>query len=484
MHPPSNAHPLALLCRVGFEPDLIEELRAWFQARGLVVAIGSTQAAVVRTGPTGAVPRLGELVFARDLLVVTAELPALGVKDRITPIGEALDQLGGLARLNVLAPDSEATKPLAPLLGAIDARLQARAQPGGGRAAAVWMLAGTHALIGHAPADGGARYPGGIPRLKFPREAPSRSTLKLDEAFQVLLTEAERAALLRPGNTAVDLGAAPGGWTYQLVARQMRVTAIDNGRVDSGLMASGLVSHLREDGFRYRPPKPVDWLVCDMVEKPGRVAELVARWFAQGWCRAAVFNLKLPMKRRFEAWTLALSELEALTGEGFVVRARQLYHDREEVTVAVVPERLGSAVGAGAARDRNSRPAGGKKSRDEAAPTGKGKRPAAAAGTGAARDHHSRPAEGKRSRHEAAPNGKAKRPAAAAGASVARDHHSRPAEGKGSRHDAAATGKAKRPAAAAGAARGRNTPPAQNQRSRHETAPMGKAKRQISKRPR
>ncbi|HWS25172.1 MAG TPA: 23S rRNA (cytidine(2498)-2'-O)-methyltransferase RlmM [Xanthomonadales bacterium] len=408
MHPPSVTHPLALLCRVGFESDLIEELKAWFQARGLIVAIDSTQPAVVRTGPTSAVPRLTELVFARDLLLVTAELPALGVKDRITPISAALDQIGAFALVSVLAPDSEATKPLAPLLGAIDARLQARVQPGNGRAAAVWMLAGTHALVGQAPADGGARYPGGIPRLKFPREAPSRSTLKLDEAFQVLLTEAERSALLRPGHTAVDLGAAPGGWTYQLVARQMRVTAIDNGRVDAGLMASGLVTHLREDGFRYRPPKPVDWLVCDMVEKPGRVAELVARWFAQGWCRAAVFNLKLPMKRRFEAWTSALRELQSLTAKGYSVRARQLYHDREELTVAVVPERLGSPVGAGSARDRNSPPAQSKRSVHEAAPAGKAKRPAASAGARPARESKPRPGDKPGSRRAGAPAGKAK----------------------------------------------------------------------------
>lgn len=408
MHPPSIAHPLALLCRAGFEPDLIEELKAWFHARGIAVAVDSVQAAVVRTGPTNMIPRLTELVFARDLLLVSSELPTLGVKDRITPISAALDQLGPFAQLNVLAPDSDATKPLSPLLGAIDARLQARVQPGGHLTAAVWMLAGTHALVGHAAAGGGSRYPGGIPRLKFPREAPSRSTLKLDEAFQVLLSEAERSALLRPGNTAVDLGAAPGGWTYQLVARQMRVTAIDNGRIDAGLMASGLVTHLREDGFRYRPAKPVDWLVCDMVEKPGRVAELVARWFAQGWCRAAVFNLKLPMKRRFEAWTLALRELQALTGRGFMVRARQLYHDREEITVAVLPERVGATAGTASSREQKSR-AAEKQSRQAVAPSGKARRPPPPEGARAARDQKPRPAE-KRSRHAAAATGKGRRP--------------------------------------------------------------------------
>jgi 23S rRNA (cytidine2498-2'-O)-methyltransferase len=374
------ANPLALLCRVGFEPDLIDELRAWYAARAVVADIGSTQEAVVRVGPVAAIPRLADLVFARDLLVIDRELTDLNVKDRVTPIGQALDVAGAFAHLSMLTPDSESTKPLAPLLTALEARLRNKVYADAGDAqAAVWMLAGTHALIGHPPPDGGARFAGGVPRLKFPRGAPSRSTLKLDEAFQVLLTDTERTALLRSGLSAVDLGAAPGGWTYQLVMRQMRVIAIDNGRVDADLMASGLVTHLREDGFRYRPPRPVDWLVCDMVEKPGRVAELVARWFASGWCRAAVFNLKLPMKRRFEAWMKARQILESLAAD-HQIRARQLYHDREEITVAVVPIDLRSRskpVGAGSARERSPRKPEGPRSRPESAPTGGAKRPGA-----------------------------------------------------------------------------------------------------------
>ena len=422
MHRSAVAHPLALLCRVGFEPDLIDELQAWFAARSIAVAINSPQAAVVRVSEVTAVPRLIDLVFARDLLLIDHELTGLDVKDRVTPISAALDRVGPFSQLMMLTPDSEPTKPLAPLLTALEARLRNKASAGAGDAqAAVWMLSGTHALVGHPPTDGGAQFIGGIPRLKFPRGAPSRSTLKLDEAFQVLLTEVERNALLRPGLSAVDLGAAPGGWTFQLVMRQMRVIAIDNGRVDAGLMDSGLVTHLREDGFRYRPAKPVDWLVCDMVEKPGRVADLVASWFTSGWCRAAVFNLKLPMKRRFEAWIQARLALEPLARGGFSIRARQLYHDREEITVAVVPTQLrpGSLpVGAGSARERSPRKPDGQRSRPEAAPTGKAKRPGASAsvGAGSTRERSPRQPDEQRSRPAAAPTGKAKRPGASAGA--------------------------------------------------------------------
>lgn len=175
----------------------------------------------------------------------------------------------------------------------------------------------------------------GIPRLKFPPQAPSRSTLKLEEAFVTLLSESERVAFLKPGLTAVDLGAAPGGWTYQFVRRDMHVTAVDNGSIDAGLLSSGLVEHRREDGFRFRPRKPVDWLVCDMVEQPARVARLASEWVREGDARRAIFNLKLPMKSRYAEVSRCLEGIRAdLEAAGMrpVVRCRHLYHDREEVT--------------------------------------------------------------------------------------------------------------------------------------------------------
>jgi 23S rRNA (cytidine2498-2'-O)-methyltransferase len=179
-----------------------------------------------------------------------------------------------------------------------------------------------------------APWPQGIPRLKFPREAPSRSTLKLEEALLVLLDAGERERWLKAGMSAVDLGAAPGGWTWQLVRRSMRVTAVDNGPMAASLLQSGLVTHRREDGFRFQPKKPVDWMVCDMVEQPRRVAELVARWLSAGWCRRSIFNLKLPMKKRYDETRLCLDLIRAKGGARTIaLRARQLYHDREEITV-------------------------------------------------------------------------------------------------------------------------------------------------------
>ena len=77
----------------------------------------------------------------------------------------------------------------------------------------------------------------------------------------------------------------------------MWVYAVDNGPMAPSLMDTGQVTHCREDGFKFRPPRSnISWLVCDMVEKPVRVASLMTEWLVNGWCREAIFNLKLPMK--------------------------------------------------------------------------------------------------------------------------------------------------------------------------------------------
>ncbi|ACO78212.1 putative RNA 2'-O-ribose methyltransferase [Azotobacter vinelandii CA] len=194
---------------------------------------------------------------------------------------------------------------------------------------------GREVFLGLAEPDNSAAWPMGIPRLKFPREAPSRSTLKLEEAWHQFIPREAWDLRLAPGMSAVDLGAAPGGWTWQLVNRHMKVTAVDNGPMAQSLMDSGLVEHVRADGFVFRPRRPVDWMVCDIVEKPARTAALIETWLGEGLCREAVVNLKLPMKQRHAEVRRLLERIrDGLSARGakVSVACRQLYHDREEVT--------------------------------------------------------------------------------------------------------------------------------------------------------
>jgi 23S rRNA (cytidine2498-2'-O)-methyltransferase len=353
-----NIHAIATkgllaYCRPGFEGECAQELAR--DASGFVRAErGSGFAELVRNEARAADALAGfawrDLIFARQLLHVLGRAEQMSRKDRLAALLPIVEHSGQRwCDAWVEAPDSDAGRELAPLCRALNAALVTALKRQRLLDAAspvrlhVCLMASDAAIVACADVAASAPWPGGIPRLRFPRGAPSRSTLKLEEAFLVLLDDDERARWLAPGMTAVDLGAAPGGWTWQLARRSIRTVAIDNGPMDAALMESGLVEHRRADGFRYQPPRTVDWLVCDMVEQPRRIAELVARWLGERRCRRAIFNLKLPMKKRYEEVQLCLSILRDALGESIDIRAKQLFHDREEITVFAAVGRSGES---------------------------------------------------------------------------------------------------------------------------------------------
>lgn len=355
MSPPALSS-LLLYCRSGFEKECAQDIVLAAENLGVAgwcKAVPDSACVLFNPAQENDIHVLfkhlafADLSFARQMVFVTRPLQ-LSPENRLPPLIEAAQGLGrAFSCLWLETADTNAAKELSGFCRKFEPHLKkALTQKGLVNPARqelprlhVFFTASTEAYAGLSSPGNSSNWPMGIPRLRMPREAPSRSTLKLAEALLEMLNDQARAQL-RPGRRAVDLGASPGGWTWQLVNRGMKVTAVDNGPMDKTLMQSGLVEHLRADGFTFRPRHPVDWLVCDMVDKPARVVDLVARWFERGDCRSAIFNLKLPMKRRFEEVLLARGVLQERLSrlEGnWRVSIRQLYHDREEVTVAILP---------------------------------------------------------------------------------------------------------------------------------------------------
>ena len=338
---------LLLYCRSGFEKECAAEIMAQTRAldiSGYVKAKPDSGYVVFSASPplmpaTARKLRYAELVFARQLVHALEPL-ALPAEDRVTPLVEQARNLGGpFSDCWLETADTNEAKELSVFVRKFATPFRKALDGAGltGRKAAprlhVFFLDSASAYVGVSFPGNSAAWPMGIPRLKSPRSAPSRSTLKLEEAFLTFVDDPERD--LKPGMTAVDLGAAPGGWTWQLVRRHIRVAAIDNGPLDSALLESGIVEHLRADGFRYRPAKPVDWLVCDMVEQPARIAALVAEWAGSGLCRNAIFHLKLPMKKRYEEMLRCREIIESRLARAeweWRLDFKQLYHDRAEIT--------------------------------------------------------------------------------------------------------------------------------------------------------
>jgi len=294
---------------------------------------------------------VSDTIFPRQMFLVLDTIAIEDKSDRIGPVLNALAQSDSYrcGTLFVDYPDTEDGKALAKLCRkfTVPLRQALRAKEYLTRkeqlklpALHVFFISGEACYVGVSQATMRSPFENGICRLKFPPKAPSRSTLKLEEALLTMLSEQERSALCRPGARAVDLGACPGGWTYQLVSREMHVEAVDNGKMDEDLMATGLVDYRAEDGFKYRPQQGhVALLVCDMIEQPDRVAQLMASWLVKNWGTHAIFNLKLPMKRRYETVYGAIQAVEAKLASANImatIKVRHLYHNRDEVTVAVL----------------------------------------------------------------------------------------------------------------------------------------------------
>jgi 23S rRNA (cytidine2498-2'-O)-methyltransferase len=293
----------------------------------------------------GEIP-LKRLIFARQWFVTLTEKIALPDYNRVEAIVEELGGDWQYADLRMETPDSNDGKSLSkfcrklavPLRQALrKKKMLTEKNDNEGAILHALFFSGSEVILGFSLGHNTSPHVMGIPRLRFPSQAPSRSTLKLDEAFLYFIPKDEWNTRLTSGMNAVDLGSAPGGWTYQLVRRGMMVTAIDNGPMAESLMETGQVKHKMMDGFKYTPMKQnVYWLVCDMIEQPKKVAKLMSEWLLNGYCKEAMFNLKLPMKGRYQQ---VIDDLQLMkdafskAGVKYELYAKHLYYDREEVTV-------------------------------------------------------------------------------------------------------------------------------------------------------
>jgi 23S rRNA (cytidine2498-2'-O)-methyltransferase len=342
---------ILLQCRAGFESECAVEFSEQALEAGHAGYVRFERNAgyvrfILQTDALALLQHLSfrSLVFTRQWCACLEPFDQLPATDRLSVLLEPVTSLPPCAELLAEVPDTTEGRELLPFASKLSSamaqalRQQSVMLPRKARAdwrMHLFALSGRHLIIGVSPVSNGSGLAMGIRRLKFPAQAPSRSTLKLEEAWHWFVPRHQWDERLGGGKTAVDLGAAPGGWTWQLVRQGMFVTAVDNGPMSEELMDSGQVTHCREDAFYYQPSKPVDWLVCDVADKPARVAALMLQWALQGWCREMIFNLKLPMKKRHQEVQQCLNLISSgldRVGIQYRLSARHLYHDREEVT--------------------------------------------------------------------------------------------------------------------------------------------------------
>jgi len=173
-----------------------------------------------------------------------------------------------------------------------------------------------------------APWPAGIAPVAEDRAAPSRAYGKLEEAF------AWMGAAPGPADVCVDLGGAPGGWAWKALQRGAHVVAVDRAPLAPPAAGHPALVTLQGNAFTYQPPRPVDWLLCDVICEPARTVELVDRWVGQGWCRAVVATVKFKGR---SGYGVLGPTVHRLAQHGWRhVRAKHLFRHHNEVALMLL----------------------------------------------------------------------------------------------------------------------------------------------------
>lgn len=176
------------------------------------------------------------------------------------------------------------------------------------------------------PADMLSDWPGGA--VRFQREEGQVSRAK----FKLLEAERTFGLSFADFRQALDVGAAPGGWTSLLLERGLRVTAIDPANMHPSLLQHPGLTHLKRNAADVKlPAGAFDLLVCDMSWSPMLMGRLIIDFkdsLADG--AAAIITIKLMHRKPLQTIREIKERLETVFT---VLKAKQLFHNREEITL-------------------------------------------------------------------------------------------------------------------------------------------------------
>jgi len=132
---------------------------------------------------------------------------------------------------------------------------------------------------------------------------------------------------------AMDIGAAPGGWSNVLLEYGYHVTAVDPARLDPRLAEHPRLEHARCRIERFEPKHAYALIVCDMNVGPAQAARMMVTLrplLAAGGL--AVLTLKLPVSDAERD----IAAAREILGEAYEVRhIKNLCHNRREVTAVL-----------------------------------------------------------------------------------------------------------------------------------------------------
>lgn len=141
-----------------------------------------------------------------------------------------------------------------------------------------------------ASPDCSSTFPNGIVTFhENKKNPPSRAYLKLWEVFTRFSFTPTHKEL------CIDLGAAPGGWTWVLAMLGANVISIDKAPLASHISSLSNVDHYIGSGFGFSPLHigSVDWILSDMACYPDKLYQFIQPWLINNNCHTIICTLKL-----------------------------------------------------------------------------------------------------------------------------------------------------------------------------------------------
>lgn len=178
-------------------------------------------------------------------------------------------------------------------------------------------------------------YPGGRPPLRLPAHAVSRAWLKMEEALRWSQPPCPAGTLW------AELGSAPGGAAQALLEHGFHVLGVDPAEMHPDVLAHPNFTHLRHrtNQASRKEFRKVRWLTADLNVAPNYTLKAIESLVQHGQIK--IKGLLVTLK--LVDWALAdrLPEyLARIRSWGYnSVRARQLWHNRQELCVAAVRDR-------------------------------------------------------------------------------------------------------------------------------------------------
>lgn len=171
-------------------------------------------------------------------------------------------------------------------------------------------------------------YPFANPHVELPKESPSRAYLKIAEAFQW-------TNFIPKEETVLELGSAPGGASYFLLQKGLKVYGVDNAKMSEAVLKNSNFVHIKDPMQKVRDenlPRPCNVLVADVNVMPSLILSQIKRFMAlRPGIKHVFYTLEIGDKIDLQE---VLEHVKTFKKFGFQeVKATQLPSNKSEILI-------------------------------------------------------------------------------------------------------------------------------------------------------